>query len=80
MSFKNLDEEQLVGHGPQRLAAARSQAQRLRGFNIFKMVTDGGSQSALSSNAVTWSYAPQRHDAGHADGDRCRRTTSTARR
>jgi outer membrane receptor protein involved in Fe transport len=26
------------------------------GFNVFKMVTDGGSQSALSSNAVTWSY------------------------
>jgi len=26
------------------------------GFNLFKMVTDGGSQSALSSNAVTWSY------------------------
>jgi len=30
----------------------------LAGFNIFKMVTDGGSTSAtsLSSNAVTWSY------------------------
>lgn len=26
------------------------------GFNLFKMVTDGGSQTALSSNAVTWSY------------------------
>jgi ferric enterobactin receptor len=26
------------------------------GLNIFKMVTDGGSQSALSSNAITWSY------------------------
>jgi ferric enterobactin receptor len=26
------------------------------GFNVYKMVTDGGSQSALSSNAVTWSY------------------------
>lgn len=25
-------------------------------FNIFKMVTDGGSQSALSSDAVTWSF------------------------
>jgi hypothetical protein len=25
-------------------------------FNIFKMVTDGGSLSALSSDAVTWSY------------------------
>jgi len=25
-------------------------------FNIFKMVTDGGSESAISSNAVTWSY------------------------
>ncbi len=24
-------------------------------FNIFKMVTDGGSESSLSSNAVTWS-------------------------
>ena len=26
------------------------------GFNIFKIVTDGGSTSALMSNAVTWSY------------------------
>ena len=26
------------------------------GFNLFKIVTDGGSQSALSSSAVTWSY------------------------
>jgi len=25
-------------------------------FNVFKMVTDGGSQSALSSNTVTWTY------------------------
>ncbi|HEY0529587.1 MAG TPA: TonB-dependent receptor [Gemmatimonadaceae bacterium] len=25
------------------------------GFNVFKMVTDGGSQSVLSSNAVAWS-------------------------
>ncbi|MBA3466761.1 MAG: TonB-dependent receptor [Gemmatimonadaceae bacterium] len=25
-------------------------------FNVFKLVTDGGSESALSSNAVTWSY------------------------
>ncbi|HEU4747396.1 MAG TPA: outer membrane beta-barrel protein, partial [Gemmatimonadaceae bacterium] len=25
-------------------------------FNIFKMVTDGGSTSALSSDAVTWSF------------------------
>ena len=24
-------------------------------FNVFKMVTDGGSQSAVGSNAVTWS-------------------------
>ncbi|HEX2722594.1 MAG TPA: outer membrane beta-barrel family protein, partial [Gemmatimonadaceae bacterium] len=27
----------------------------LGAFNVFKMVTDGGSTSALSSNAVTWS-------------------------
>ena len=26
------------------------------GFNLYKLVTDGGSQSVLSSNAVTWSY------------------------
>jgi outer membrane receptor protein involved in Fe transport len=26
------------------------------GFNLYKVVTDGGSQSVLSSNAVTWSY------------------------
>jgi ferric enterobactin receptor len=28
----------------------------LAGFNVYKLVTDGGSQSSLSSNAVTWSY------------------------
>ncbi len=27
----------------------------LAGFNIFKMVTDGGSQSSLGSNAIAWS-------------------------
>ena len=26
------------------------------GFNVYKLVTDGGSQSTLSSNTVTWSY------------------------
>src|SRR6266550_1749632 len=56
VNFKNLDKANSWGtdlNGNLRLGPKLS---ALGGFNIFKVVTDGGSQSALSSNAVTWSY------------------------
>jgi len=56
VSFQNLDKSNSWGtdlNGSLRLGPKLN---AFGGFNIFKMVTDGGSQSALSSNAVTWSY------------------------
>src|SRR4029079_8575592 len=56
VSFQNLDKSNSWGtdlNGSLRLGPKFN---AFVGFNIFKMVTDGGSQSALSSNAVTWSY------------------------
>ena len=56
VSFENLDKADSWGtdlNGSLRLGPKFS---GFGGFNLFKMVTDGGSQSALSSNAVTWSY------------------------
>lgn len=56
VSFENLDKADSWGtdlNGSLRLGPKFN---AFAGFNLFKMVTDGGSQSALSSNAVTWSY------------------------
>ena len=56
VSFQNLDKADSWGtdlNGSLRLGPKFN---AFAGFNLFKMVTDGGSQSALSSNAVTWSY------------------------
>ncbi|MFL5529771.1 MAG: outer membrane beta-barrel family protein, partial [Gemmatimonadaceae bacterium] len=56
VSFQNLDKATSWGtdlNGNLRLGPKFN---GFAGFNLFKMVTDGGSQSALSSNAVTWSY------------------------
>jgi ferric enterobactin receptor len=56
VSFQNLDKSNSWGtdlNGSLRLGPKLN---AFGGFNIFKMVTDGGSQSALSSNAVAWSY------------------------
>jgi ferric enterobactin receptor len=56
VSFQNLDKSNSWGtdlNGSLRLGPKFNM---FAGFNLFKMVTDGGSQSALSSNAVTWSY------------------------
>jgi ferric enterobactin receptor len=56
VSFKNLDKSNSWGtdlNGSLRLGPKLN---AFGGFNIFKLVTDGGSQSVLSSNAVTWSY------------------------
>ena len=54
VSFQNLATASSWGtdmNGQLRLGALGNV---ITGFNIFKMVTDGGSESALSSNAVTW--------------------------
>jgi outer membrane receptor protein involved in Fe transport len=54
ISFRNLDNSSSWGadvNGQFRLGAKLS---GLATFNIFKMVTDGGSESSLSSDAVTW--------------------------
>src|SRR6185312_2738592 len=56
VSFQNLDKSNSWGtdlNGSLRLGPKLN---ALAGLNVFKVVTDGGSQSALSSNAVTWSY------------------------
>lgn len=56
VSFENLDVGNSWGtdlNGSLRLGPKFN---AFAGFNLFKMVTDGGSQSALSSNTVTWSY------------------------
>jgi len=56
VSFQNLDKSDSWGtdlNGSLRLGPKLN---ALGGLNIFKIVTDGGSQSALGSNAVAWSY------------------------
>jgi outer membrane receptor protein involved in Fe transport len=55
VSFKNLDTGSSWGtdlNGNLRIGQMFS---GLAAFNVYQMVTDGGSQSSLSSNAVTWS-------------------------
>ena len=54
VSFRNLDTSSSWGadlNGQLRLG---SKLNGLAGLNVFKMVTDGGSESSLSSDAVTW--------------------------
>src|SRR5438876_997543 len=56
VSFQNLDKSDSWGtdlNGSLRLGPKLN---AFGGLNIFKMVTDGGSQSALGSNAVAWAY------------------------
>ena len=56
VNFENLDKANSWGtdlNGSLRLGPKLN---AFGGFNVFKLVTDGGSQSALSSNAVAWSY------------------------
>ena len=55
VSFQNLDKGDSWGtdlNGNLRLGPKLN---AFAGFNLYKMVTDGGSQSALGSNAVAWS-------------------------
>jgi outer membrane receptor protein involved in Fe transport len=56
VSFENLDVANSWGSDLNGSLKLGPKFNAFAGFNIFKMVTDGGSQSALSSNAVTWSY------------------------
>ncbi|MGH7650866.1 MAG: TonB-dependent receptor domain-containing protein [Gemmatimonadaceae bacterium] len=56
VSFKNLDKSNSWGTDLNGSLRFGPKFNMFAGFNVFKMVTDGGSQSALSSNAVTWSY------------------------
>ena len=56
VSFQNLDKSNSWGTDLNGSLRFGPKFNAFGGFNIFKMVTDGGSQSALSSNAVTWSY------------------------
>jgi outer membrane receptor protein involved in Fe transport len=56
ISFKNLNSSNSWGtdlNGSLRLGPKLN---GFAGFNLAKIVTDGGSQSALSSSAVSWSY------------------------
>ena len=55
VSFKNLETGSSWGadlNGTMRVGQIFN---GLAAFNVFKMVTDGGGESAISSNAVTWS-------------------------
>lgn len=56
VSFQNLDKADSWGTDLNGNLRMGPKFNAFAGFNLFKMVTDGGSQSALSSNAVTWSY------------------------
>jgi ferric enterobactin receptor len=56
VSFQNLDKADSWGTDLNGSLKLGPKFNAFAGFNLFKMVTDGGSQSALSSNAVTWSY------------------------
>jgi len=54
VSFKNLATSNSWGTDLNGTLRIGSRFNGFAGFNVFKIVTDGGSQSALSSSAVTW--------------------------
>ena len=56
ISFKNLNSSNSWGTDLNGSLRMGPKFNGFAGFNLYKMVTDGGSQSALSSSAVTWSY------------------------
>jgi ferric enterobactin receptor len=56
VSFKNFDKSNSWGSDLNGNLRLGPKLNALAGFNVAKIVTDGGSQSALSSNAVMWSY------------------------
>ena len=54
VSFTNLDHSDSWGADVNTQLRVSPKLNGMVAFNIFKMVTDGGSQSALSSNGVNW--------------------------
>jgi outer membrane receptor protein involved in Fe transport len=54
VSFRNLATANSWGADLNGTLRMGSRFNGFAGFNVFKIVTDGGSQSALSSSAVTW--------------------------
>ena len=56
ISFKNLNSSNSWGTDLNGTLRMGPKFNGLAGFNIYKMVTDGGAQSVLSSSAVAWSY------------------------
>jgi ferric enterobactin receptor len=54
VTFKNLATSNSWGADLNGTLRMGSRFNGFAGFNVFKIVTDGGSQSALSSSAVTW--------------------------
>jgi ferric enterobactin receptor len=55
ISFENLDHSSSWGSDVNAQIKPTKTLSLLAAFNVFKMVVDGGSASALQSNAVTWS-------------------------
>jgi outer membrane receptor protein involved in Fe transport len=56
VSFKNLDKSDSWGTDVNGQLRLGPKLNLLSGFNVFKIVTDGGSTSSLQANGVTWSY------------------------
>lgn len=54
INFKNLDHSDSWGADVNGQFRLNQKLSGFAAFNVFKMVTDGGSQSALSSNGVNW--------------------------
>ena len=55
VSFQNLDKSDSWGTDVNGNLRLGPKLNALAGLNVYKMVTDGGSQSALGSNAIGWS-------------------------
>jgi outer membrane receptor protein involved in Fe transport len=56
ISFKNLDKSESWGTDVNGQLRLGPKLNLFTGFNVFKIVTDGGSTSSLQANGVTWSY------------------------
>ncbi len=56
ISFKNLAKNESWGTDVNGQLRLGPKLNLFTGFNVFKIVTDGGSTSSLQANGVTWSY------------------------
>ncbi|HUQ18364.1 MAG TPA: TonB-dependent receptor [Gemmatimonadaceae bacterium] len=56
ISFKNLDKSESWGTDVNGQLRLGPKLNLFTGFNVFKIVTDGGSTSSLQADGVTWSY------------------------